>query len=218
MHLSFYCFRELNISIPKNVRNNGTLYIHCVILPERSSKGDLSLQEAIREPEATYVKGHLTRYAYPKSYAFNLLQDKNQSQKQSVKPVTHIKSKYAIIMCTDELKLPHTGIPPEIIRLLRINSKYQFLPIIQQDFMQTRLRDLVEITDETKTATFSFTYSPASIGTLRFLLQIEATLKQFLTLGFTEKDLDEIKGVFADTNVYLLCATVLIGSIHVSFS
>lgn len=198
------------------MRNNGTLYIHSVILPERRRKEELSLQEAVRESEATYVKGHLTRFAYPKSYAFNLLQDKNQSQKHSVKPVTHIKSKYAIIMCTDELNLPHTGVPPEIIRFLRINSKYQFLPIVQEDFMQTRLRDLVEVTHDTRTATFSFTYSPASIGTLRFLLQIEATLKQFLALGFTEKDLDEIKGVFADTNVYLLCATILIGSIHVS--
>lgn len=211
-------FRELNISVSKNVRNNGTLYIHSVIFPMRRSKEDLSLQEARQEPESTYVKGRLTHYAYPKSYAFNLLQDKNKGKTtQSVKPVTHIKSKYAIMMCTDELQLPHTGVPPEIIRHLRINSKHQFLPIVQEDFMQTRLRDLVEITQETRTATFSFIYNPASIGILRFFLQVEATLNQFLMLGFNEKDLDEMKGVFADTNMYLLCATVLIGSIHVSF-
>lgn len=198
------------------MRNNGTLYIHTVILPKRHNNQDLSLQEAIREHEASYVKGYLTRYALPKSFAFNLLQDENQNRTQFMKPITHIKSKYAIIMCTDELKLPHTRIPPEIISHLRINNKYQFLPILHEDFMQTRLRDLVEITKDTKTMTFSFIYNPASIGILRFLLQIEATLKQFLALGFTEKDLDEIKGVFADTNVYLLCATVCIGSIHVS--
>ena len=44
---------------------------------------------------------------------------------------------------------------------------------------------------------------------------MEATLKQFLQLGFTEKDLDEVKSVLGDTNLYLLCATMAIGSIHV---
>lgn len=163
--------------------------------------------------QVSSVKGYLSQYAIPKSYAFNLLKD--QSKQQSVKPVTHIKGRYGILMCTDELHLPHNTMPPEIIRHLRINNLYEFLPIVVEDFMQTRLKDLVEISEETKTATFTYVYNPATFGKLRFLLQIEATLNQFLTLGFTEKDMDEIRGVFADTNLYLLCATLSIGSIHV---
>lgn len=190
------------------------MYIFVIVVPKRRIKQDLSLQEAAHLPEATLVKGHLTKYTIPKSYAFNLLKD--ESKTQTIKPVTHLKSRYAIVMCAEELNIPTSGIPPEIIEHMRINKKHQFMPIIREDFMQTRLRDLIEVTDELRNASFTFIYNPTSIGKLRFLLQIEATLRQFLTLGFTEKDLDEIKGVFADTNVYLLCATMFIGSVHVS--
>lgn len=163
--------------------------------------------------DSVYLKKRLTHYAVPKSYTFNLLQE--ETKEQSAKPITHLKGRFAIMMCTDELNMGQSSIPVEIIRHMRINHQKQFLPIVQQDFMQTRLKDLIEVTPASKTMTFVLSYAPSSIGKLRFLLQTEATLTQFLTLGFTEKDLDEIKGVFADTNLYLLCATMFIGSVHV---
>lgn len=36
------------------------------------------------------------------------------------------------------------------------------------------------------------------------------------TLGFSPKDLDEVKGIFSDTNIYLLAVTMLVASVHVS--
>ncbi|XP_049819936.1 cleft lip and palate transmembrane protein 1-like protein [Aethina tumida] len=86
----------------------------------------------------------------------------------------------------------------------------QFLFIAKEDCLQIRLRNLQEITMDIRKTEFLYT----SLGKMRFLLQIKATLLQFIQLGFTEKDLDEVKGVLADTNLYLLGATVLIGSIH----
>lgn len=205
--------RELTVELSKTVRNNGTLTIYTLIVPKRKNPEEPSFREVARDAGASTVKGHLTQYAIPKSYAFNLLKD--QSKTQAVKPVTHIKSRYGVIMCTDELHLPHSGVPHELVGHLRVNNKYEFLPVVVEDFMQTRLKDLVEVTDEMKSASFVYVYNPATFGKMRFLLQIQATLNQFLALGFTEKDLDEIRGVFADTNLYLLCATLSIGSIHV---
>jgi hypothetical protein len=45
--------------------------------------------------------------------------------------------------------------------------------------------------------------------------QFQAAMETMETIGFTSKDLDEIKGVFSDTNVYLLALTMFIASIHV---
>lgn len=58
--------------------------------------------------------------------------------------------------------------------------------------------------------------APASYGSLRLALHVRLALEQFHVLGFSDKDVDDVKGIFADTNLYLLSATVLIASCHVS--
>ncbi|KAB0792105.1 hypothetical protein PPYR_14066 [Photinus pyralis] len=206
---------ELSIDIPPKTRNNGSLYIHVIIMPRRKVDKALRLQEAAHARDAIYLKKKLTHYAVPKSSTFNLLKD--EEKQQTIKPVAHLKGRFAITMCVDQLNMGSLNVPVELLRHIQINSDKQFLPIVQQDFMQTRLKDLIEITGDSREMAFTFTYAPSSIGKIRFLLQIEATLTQFLSLGFTEKDLDEIKGVFADTNLYLLCATFFIGSVHLLF-
>ena len=34
-------------------------------------------------------------------------------------------------------------------------------------------------------------------------------------VGFTDDDLDDVKGIFTDTNLYLLCLTVIVTAVHV---
>lgn len=47
-------------------------------------------------------------------------------------------------------------------------------------------------------------------------MQFEAALHPMAHLGFTDKDLDEVKGIFSDTNLYFLCVTFLVAALHVS--
>lgn len=101
-------------------------------------------------------------------------------------------------------------------RINRITRHSEFLPIIQNDFLKTRINDLQEILPTDTNLKLSFNYAPIGIGKLRLLLHVEHALLTLKKLGFTKKDVDEVKGIFSDTNVYLLCGTIFVSSIHVN--
>lgn len=68
---------------------------------------------------------------------------------------------------------------------------------------------------QNNTVNITLQYSPISIGKLRLLLHVETSMQNLKTLGFSDKDVDEVKGIFADTNVYILGGTFLIAATHV---
>jgi hypothetical protein len=57
-------------------------------------------------------------------------------------------------------------------------------------------------------------YRPISLGKLRLLINMQMTLQQFVAYGFTPKDLDELKGIFSDTNFYFLALTIAVATVH----
>uniref|UniRef100_A0AC34F367 Uncharacterized protein n=1 Tax=Panagrolaimus sp. ES5 TaxID=591445 RepID=A0AC34F367_9BILA len=71
---------------------------------------------------------------------------------------------------------------------------------------------LIKPNDDTVNLTIN--YRPLSIGKLRLLLTGQASFQQFQQLGFSEKDFDEVKGIFTDTNFYFLMLTVFISAVH----
>ncbi|XP_065162687.1 lipid scramblase CLPTM1L [Atheta coriaria] len=208
--------RDINFIVPKAAHSNQSIYIHTLIIPKRQISSEITFKEAESLHDSTHVKSKLTKHAVPVSATFNLLQNEKIHIK-SPKAVTHLKTRYAVVLCNDVVGIPHSGVPLELLKYLRINPKKQFLPIVSQDILQSRLKDLEEVTKEKKQMMFTFIYQPISIGKFKFLVQMETTFVNFMEMGFTTKDVDEVKGVFADTNFYLLCATMTIGSIHLLF-
>ena len=98
----------------------------------------------------------------------------------------------------------------------RVTRDGFFLPMLKYDFLQTRYKDLVPISKENDTMDITIIYSPISLGKLRLVLHVEAAMNGLKNLGFSDKDIDEVKGIYADTNVYLLAGTIFIASMHVS--
>lgn len=106
-------------------------------------------------------------------------------------------------------------IPPELARYVRINYKNEFLPILHVDFAKARQADLLEVKPGSENFTLEFNYMPIGVGKLKLLAHVEQAFQALKTMGFSNKDLDEVKGIFSDTNLYLLCGTLFVGSVHV---
>lgn len=131
--------------------------------------------------------------------------------------VTHLKLHVTFNILTDDISLPRGDLPPEIARLLIVTSKMEYLPAVQHDFLYDCLQDLIHITSSHTHEDIMLLYSPTGISKLRLMLCVETALQSILALWFTEKDVDEMKGVFADTRLCLLCLTLSVAALHLLF-
>merc|ERR1719507_636783 len=80
-----------------------------------------------------------------------------------------------------------------------------------------RQRELVKVNATDEVGEVKVVYRPISFGKLRLFLQFSGALASMKGMGFTEKDTDEVKGIFADTNLVLLIITFSVSAIHLLF-
>ena len=138
------------------------------------------------------------------------------------KPVVHIKSKIKVCLMTDLVKIPKNEIPGEIYHLLRLQKQNgrdskTYLPMVYVDELSQRIRDLVIVNSTDKSANVEISYEPISWGKLRLFSQFTTALRSMGDLGFKDKDTDEVKGIFADTNMVLLLVTFAVSAVHLLF-
>uniref|UniRef100_A0A8W7PMT1 Lipid scramblase CLPTM1L n=1 Tax=Anopheles coluzzii TaxID=1518534 RepID=A0A8W7PMT1_ANOCL len=207
--------RTFTITLPKETRSNGTLYLFAVL-----TKGAKSLDwDSVRSQSTSVIKKFgLTHYMVPRTATINLLNDKGTAKKpaRSVnqKRVAHIRQNVFIHIITEQFSVSPRDVPAELARDIRITPDKLVMPIIRNDFSKEKLSDLVEIEPKATEATVTIHYAPSSVGKIKMLAQIERAMSDLTKLGFSEKDIDEVKSIFSDTNVYLLCGTIIISSVH----
>lgn len=217
---------DFEVDVPLRTRRNGSLYLHVVLALE----GEPLEWRSLRRDGPTVVHTmSLTDYIVPRAEAFKLLGDSEKGAAAAVqekekkkasttgRPSTHIRSNVYVTLLNDLYSVSQADVPPEMAPLIRVNRNQQILPILQTDTFNTRLKDLVPVTRNTTEFTFSFHYKPVGVGKLRLMLLMEHATQALLTIGFATKDIDEVKGIFSDTNVYLLCGTIFVSSIHMLF-
>ena len=85
------------------------------------------------------------------------------------------------------------------------------------DLLGSRLEDLVAVNQTVKDFPVTLVYSPISFGKLRLWMQFTAAMHTLRQMGFTEKDIDELKGIFNDTSIVLLCMTFVVAALHVNY-
>ena len=224
---------EIVTKLSKNVmEKNATQYLALFTLPV-DEKQDLEKAKTkwsswIRSDKAVFTIITLTKSHVPDAETFQLLsQDEESESKRSEKvvktdekrfPVPHLRSKIKLSVMTDDINLPTRDIPGEIYHLIRMNSDSKsYLPMIFFDELSMRIRDLVKINQTDEDLKFTVEYSPISLGKLRLFSQFQSSLSSLHGLGFTDKDTDEVKGIFADTNLVLLLVTFGVSAVHLLF-
>jgi len=218
--------QEVNVKLPRSVTRNGSMYFSVFACHPGLGEKDMSRegwwQEVINTPSTSYTLTKLTQFAIPEAETFNLLSeetgDKPKVERDRSKPVTHLRSKLTLSLMTDQLSMSIRQVPGEIGQVMQLTKdRKQFLPILYVDELTMRLKDLVIVNSTDKESSITVAYRPISLGKLRLFLQFTSALGSMAGMGFTDKDTDEVKGIFADTNLILLLVTFGVSAVHLLF-
>ncbi|KAI5710159.1 hypothetical protein M8J75_006185 [Diaphorina citri] len=209
---------NIKLNVPYKTRMNGTLFLHMFIIahhPNQNWDWDSLARHSNQYEIKVYRKVPLSKYALPPDRTFHLLSEEGPQQK-SRKPVTHIKSLIEFNMLIDVHKFPRLEIPFELYNYFRISNN-EFLPIVAYNLLNDRNTFLKEVKSDTNEMEIQFKYSPISYGKLRLMLHVEASFRSIAQMGFSDKEIDDVKSMFADTHLYVFLTTMVVSFVHLLF-
>jgi CRISPR/Cas system CMR-associated protein Cmr5 small subunit len=213
-----------NIKFPKSVIKNGTMYMAVFAVPKLGkvdkTKADWWEKE-IYNPKTSYTQTRLTQHSIPEAETFNLLGEETKKEDKPLdrsRPVSHLRSKMVITVMSDQVVMGPGQVPGELGHVMSLTKdRKNYLPILFVDELTMRLRDLRVVNATDTNSDIEIIYQPISFGKLRLFLQFTGALGSMHGMGFTEKDTDEVKGIFADTNLVLLLITFAVSAVHLLF-
>ncbi|KAK7812708.1 hypothetical protein U0070_011098 [Myodes glareolus] len=214
--------RTVNVSVPKKTRNNGTLYAyiflhHAGILPWHDGK-------------QVHLISPLTTYMIPKPEEINLLTGESATQQQIEaekkpsnaldEPVSHWRPRLTLNVMVDDFVFDGSSLPADVhryMKMIQLGKTVHYLPILFIDQLSNRVKDLMVINRSTTELPLTVSYDKISLGRLRFWIHMQDAVYSLQQFGFSEKDADEVKGIFVDTNLYLLALTFFVAAFHLLF-
>uniref|UniRef100_A0A8C0AQH8 Lipid scramblase CLPTM1L n=1 Tax=Buteo japonicus TaxID=224669 RepID=A0A8C0AQH8_9AVES len=212
--------RTVNVSVPKKTRNNGTLYAyiflhHAGILPWHDGK-------------QVHVVSPLTTYMVPKPEEINLLTGESATQQIEAEkqtnaldePVSHWRSRLTLNVMVEDFVFDGSSLPADVhryMKMVQLGKTVHYLPILFIDQLSNRVKDLMVINRSTTELPLTVSYDKISLGKLRFWIHMQDAVYSLQQFGFSEKDADEVKGIFVDTNLYFLALTFFVAAFHLLF-
>ena len=198
----------VNVTIPSSTKKNGSLFVHVFVHPHKKS---------IFSEKAVHSTASLTTYIIPKSETINLMGEDKSIKPKVTSKVSHWHSQVTITVMTDTISFDRRQVPQELMRYLKITTGLEYQPILHIDELSNRIKDLHLINSTVEELPLIINYRPISVGMLRMWISMQESIKMLHGLGFTEKDTDEVKGIFTDIDFYFLMLTFLVAAFHLLF-
>ncbi|XP_062846865.1 lipid scramblase CLPTM1L [Trichomycterus rosablanca] len=213
--------RLINVSLPKKTRKNGTLYAMVFVHQAGMSPW--------QDPRQVHLVTQLTTYMLPKPAEVSLITGQELPRQESKSadgkvevdwPVSHWRTRLTLNIVAENFLFDRAGIPSDVHRYLRVYQRgktMKYLPLLFIDELSNRVKDLLEINSSTTEMPLTISYDTIALGKLRFWTHMQDAVFSLQQFGFTEKDADEIKGIFVDTNLYFLGLTFFVAAFHLLF-
>ncbi|TNN02364.1 hypothetical protein fugu_009851 [Takifugu bimaculatus] len=197
--------RHLNISLPQETRNNGTLYAVVYV-----HKAGVSPLEDSRE----------VHYAAPLTTSIVPMQDEEQKDTQKkLLPVSHWRPHLSITIMSEDFTFNKLGLPSDVRRYIKVSQDSRqmiYLPLLLVNELNFRVRDLMEINSSTAELPLTVSYKGISLRTFRFWVHLHDVVYSLRQFGFTDEFIDEIKETLSSSNLYVLGMAALVTTVQLA--
>lgn len=175
---------------------------------------------------------------YPSHDAVSGAGDAGQNRSTASRSATlHALSKVSLQLMLHNASITKMEIPPEVFDIIRFQdrtARYYF-PLLWLDRMALKRADYrpvpthslsaaatgqsdgAHVDDGAPQVAFELRVQRVSVGMMRLWILFQRSFDSLRGLGFTEKDVDEVKGIFTDTSPLLLLVTFVVSAFHLLF-
>ncbi|KAH8870846.1 Cleft lip and palate transmembrane protein 1-like protein [Schistosoma japonicum] len=228
VHLQFLkggSFAEgIPISETLQINRGLTAKYNCTLLLPLTSNSDVTARLQLLTNFGSVISSDdlsLVTYKEATRTTFNLLtvNESGEPQRSHDLLAPFWLSALRVYVLHTPISFSQNNMPAEIARHIRFSSK-GYLPIIYVNPVFQASNDWIEIKRLPKNNQFEILLSvePISLGHLRLRCTLETIADQLRSYGLRPNDIDEIRGIFLDTNLYLLLTTLFVSVFHLLFN
>uniref|UniRef100_A0A4W5QGR0 Lipid scramblase CLPTM1L n=1 Tax=Hucho hucho TaxID=62062 RepID=A0A4W5QGR0_9TELE len=219
--------RVVNVSLPLATRNNGTL--HTLVYVHKFGVSPLQDNQQVHHVAqlSTYMIFNCSVWLTHLIISFMASPGLAFSQKHAAtappvvdRPISHWRSRLTLNMMSEDFTFNRGTLPSDVRRYMRVfqdENRMVYLPLLHIDELSVRVKDMMEINGSTTKLPLTISYEGLSLRQFRFWIHMQDVMFSLKRFGFTEVNIDEIKGVLVDNNLYLLALTTLVTAFHFIF-
>lgn len=216
--------KDFKIDLPVKTQKNGSLSAFLILSQKKNFQSDLSFQ-LTRSTHTVIKKLELSKYKQNSSEKYvNLLESKKakegmkfSNKNEEKKILTHLLNKVSIYTMDSQIDFDRYQIPEELYPDISIVENTRYLPYIHICQLSMKEENYRVLNISQTRFTLTIDHSPSSIGKLRFFRQLESSLSQMKELGFSDTQLNELTGMFTDTDLYIIFLTFVVSIFHLLF-
>ncbi|KAJ3104293.1 hypothetical protein HDU97_009369 [Phlyctochytrium planicorne] len=223
--------KTITVDMSPEVQNNGTLYAH-IYLTERGRSPNPKAK-SFEDRLTLYHRKALTRFHKKKKVVIKkkLVGDSSKKEEEVPKEeedeeedvkdlpiVSYWWSNMTVTIVPEFNQIP-AALPPPVASKLKIHKDgVHFLPVFEVDDFWLMSEHLHPINETVKVQNLTMFYQPKSWWYFTLLSQFEENFRmQNAMMGVDQKETDEIKRMFLETNPILLVITVCVSLLHSIF-
>ncbi|KAJ3400223.1 hypothetical protein HDV05_001218, partial [Chytridiales sp. JEL 0842] len=225
-------YKEVEVAVPETVQKNGTWYAHVYLTSRGRSPNPLA--KSYIKDGTLYTRKMLTRYMPKKKVVAKkkLIKGKEveeegrdgedeeglDEEKKETPIVSYWWPNVTVSIVPEIANIPSNS-PPNVLSHLNLaEDGLHYYPIFYVDDFWLLSENLQLINETTPKLNMTLQYQPKSFWYFNLMLQFDQNFKmQTKMMGSDEREVEQIKSMFLDTNPVLLAVTIAVSILHSIF-